>query len=138
MADVQDFVGTWRSERGAPYATMTFTWASTDEGLRGEWLIEGSVPPPNAGTWMSNPGPRRFEMSVGVPTIEDGRVLFTVNNGPYITEFRLLGDDEAIVGAAPDKIPPEFAGPEFQRSIEGHRIKLKRVAHAVPPARHAV
>lgn len=77
-------------------------------------------------------------MSVGAPTIEEGRALFAVNNGPYITEFRLLGDDEAIVGAAPDKIPPEFSGPEFQRSIEGHRIRLKRVAHAVPPTRHAV
>jgi len=65
-------------------------------------------------------------MQVGTPTFEDGRALFTINGGPYITEFRLLGDGEATLGAAPDKIPPEFSGPEFERSIEGHRIRLRK------------
>lgn len=126
MADLQDFVGAWRSERGAPYSTMTFTWVAGADGLRREWVIETAVPPPPAGTWMSNPVPRRHEMQIGPPTIENDRALFTMNGSPYITDFRLLGDDEAIAGAAPDKIPPEFSGPEFQRSIEGHRIRLRR------------
>ena len=126
MRDLQDFVGTWRSERGAPYSTMTFTWAASDDSLLGEWVINASGPPPGAGTWMSNPGPRRRGIQIGPATIEDRRALFTMNGSPYITEFRLLGDDEAIVGAAPDKMPPEFSGPEFQRSIEGHRIRLRR------------
>jgi hypothetical protein len=126
MTDIQDFVGTWRSEGGAPSSTMTFTWALGDDGLQGEWISESSAPPPKATTWMSKPTPRRLEMKVGVPTIEEGRALFTLNGGPYITEFRLLGNGEALVGAAPDKIPPEFSGPEFARSIEGHRIRLRR------------
>lgn len=67
-------------------------------------------------------------MQVGTPTFEERRALFAVNGGPYITEFRLLSDDEAAVGAAPDRIPPEFSGPEYQRSIEGHRVRLTRVS----------
>lgn len=130
MADLQDFVGTWRSERGAPYSTMTFTWVATDDGLRGEWIIEASAPPPGAGTWMSNPGPRRYEMQVGPPTIEEGRALFSLNGGPFGTEFRLIGNDEALLGAAIDKLPPEMAGPEHRRSIEGHRVRLTKVSDA--------
>jgi hypothetical protein len=106
---------------------MTFTWTATDDGLRGEWVIEAAAPPPGAGTWMSNPSPKQLQMQVGVPTLDDGRLLFTINGGPYITEFRLLGGDEAAVGAAPDKIPPEFSGPEFERSIEGHRVRLRKI-----------
>lgn len=113
VADLRDFFGTWRSERGAPYSTMTFTWSATDDGLRGEWIIEASVPPPGEETWMSSPFPRRHEMPIGPPTFEEGRALFTLNG--FITEFRLLGNGEAVVGAAPDKIPPEFSGPAVHR-----------------------
>jgi hypothetical protein len=49
-----------------------------------------------------------------------------VNRGPYLSEFTLISKDEAVVGAAADKLPPEFAGPEHQRSIEGHRVRLLR------------
>jgi hypothetical protein len=132
MADIQDFVGIWRSERGTPYSTQTFTWTTTDDGLRGAWVIEATAPPPGAGSWMSNPKPRRHDMVVGPPTVEDGRALFTLNGGPYITEFLLLGNGEALVGAALDKIPPEFSGPEFARSIEGHRIRLRRSEPSSP------
>ena len=76
-------------------------------------------------------------MRVGVPTVEEGRALFTINGGPYITEFRLLPDGEAAVGAARDKIPPGIFRPEFERSIEGHRVRLTRVSNAVPPTRQA-
>ena len=126
MAGLQDFVGTWHRDGDTPHSTHTFTWTVSDDGLRGEWVIEATAPPPGAGTWMSNPSPRRHEMQIGAPTFEEGRALFTINGGPYITEFRLLGDGEAIVGAAPDKIPPEFSGPELERSIEGHRISLRK------------
>jgi hypothetical protein len=127
MSDLQKFVGTWRSERGAPYSTQTFTWVVADDGLHGQWVIEAAVPPPGERTWMSDPKPMRLEMQIGTPIAEQERVLFTANGGPYLSEFRLAGNDEAVVGAAPDKIPAEFAGPEFARSIEGHRIRLRRV-----------
>jgi hypothetical protein len=126
MVDLQDFVGTWRSERGFPYSTMTFTWVITDDGLRGDWLIEAAAPPPGVDTWRSNPQAMRLQMQVGAPTLEEGRALFTINGGPYLTEFRLLGGGEAAVGAAVDKLPPEMAGPEHQRSIEGHRVRMRK------------
>ncbi len=126
MTDLQKFVGTWRSERGAPFSTQTFTWTLVDEGLRGSWLIEGPAPA-TGNTWISNPKPFHHQMEIGTPIVEEDRVLFTANGGPYVSEFRLVSNDEAVVGAAPDKIPPEFAGPEFARSIEGHRIRLRRM-----------
>ena len=65
-------------------------------------------------------------MQIGDPWLEDGLLLFRVNGGPYITEFRLVGSNEAVIGAAVGKLPPEFAGPEHQRSMEGHRVHLTR------------
>jgi len=65
-------------------------------------------------------------MQVSDPWLEDGLLLFHVNRGPYITEFRLVGSNEAVVGAAVGKVPPEFAGPDHQRSIEEHRVRLTR------------
>lgn len=130
MTNLEDFIGTWRSERGAPYSTMTFIWSAGDEGPRGEWIIEAAAPPPGTATWMSNPRPRSLQMRLGPPTFEADRALFTINDGPYITEFRLIGDREAAVGAAVDKLPPEFSEPEYQRSIEGHRVRLTKVPDA--------
>jgi len=72
----------------------------------------------------------RLQVQVGVPTIEEGRALFSMNGGPFATEFRLIGGSEAIVGAAVDKLPPELSGPEHQRSIEGHRVRMTRVSDA--------
>lgn len=126
MTDLRDFVGTWRAERGAPHSAHTFTWTTTDHGLRGEWIIEAGVPPAGEHTWMSNPEPRRYAMQVGMPTLDEGRLLFDLNRGPFVTEFRLLGEDEAVLGAALDKLPPEFSGPEFQQSAEGHRVRLRK------------
>jgi hypothetical protein len=128
--NVQDFLGIWRSERGAPYSTQTFTWTATDGGLRGECVIEVVAPPPGMGTWMSTAGPRRHDMPIGPPIFEEDRALFTVNNMPYVAEFRLLGNGEAAFGAAMDKLPPELAGPEHQRSIDAHRVRLTRIADA--------
>jgi len=65
-------------------------------------------------------------MQVGDPWLEDGLLLFHLNSGPYVTEFRLVGPDEAVVGAAVHKLPPEFAKPEHQVSIEAHRVHLTR------------
>jgi hypothetical protein len=60
--------------------------------------------------------------------LESGLLLFRLNGGPYISEFRLVASNEAVVGAAMDKLPPEFSGPEHRRMIEGHRVKLIRRA----------
>ena len=65
-------------------------------------------------------------MLVGEPWIEEGLLLFRVNGGPYITEFRLVGPDEAVVGAAVNKLPPELRSPDHKQSIEGHRVRLTR------------
>jgi hypothetical protein len=65
-------------------------------------------------------------MQIGEPQLDEGRLLFHINGGPHWSEFRLVGADEAIVGAAIDKLPPEYAGPEHRRSIEGHRVRLSR------------
>lgn len=36
MADLRDFLGTWRAERGRPFSTHTITWEASDGRLRGE------------------------------------------------------------------------------------------------------
>jgi hypothetical protein len=74
-------------------------------------------------------------MKVGTPTLDGERLLFDVNDGPYATEFRLVGEGEAILGAALDKLPRELAGLEHHRSIEGHRVLLrKHIGAAACPA----
>ena len=40
-------------------------------------------------------------MQIGEPWLEDGVLFFHVNGGPFISECRLLGKAEAVVGAAP-------------------------------------
>ena len=127
MGEMSDFVGTWRAEKGAPLSIHTFTWEDTGTGLRGRWVIEAADSPAVRAAAAAG-RPTRFEMQVGDPWLEDGLLLFHLNGGPYITEFRLVGFNEAVVGAAMDKLPPEFAGPEHRRSIEGHRVQLTRRA----------
>lgn len=124
MGDLQDFVGTWRAERGAPYSTHTFTWEAADASLRGEWIIEATVADRAPSSALARHWPKRVLMQIGEPRLDEGRLLFTVNGGPIVTEFRLLDAGEAVIGAAVDKLPPEFAGPEHQRSIESHRVRL--------------
>lgn len=125
MAELSDFVGTWRAEKGAPLSSHTFVWENTAAGLRGRWIIEAPDSP--ATRAMAAAGrPTRFEMQVGDPWLEDGLLLFHVNSGPYLTEFRLVGPTEAVVGAAISKLPPELAKPEYRRGIEGHRVQLTR------------
>jgi hypothetical protein len=126
MADLGDFVGTWHAERGAPYSTHTFTWTASDDGLRGEWIIEAGPPPAGEHTWLSNPKPMRHQMPVGVPILDKERLLFGSEGSPFLAEFRLVGENEAVVGAAIDKLPPEFTGPEFLQSAEGHRVRLRK------------
>jgi len=125
MGELSDFVGIWRAEKGAPFSTHTFTWESTGTGLRGRWIIEAADSPTTRAAAAAG-GPTRFEMQIGEPWLEDGLLLFHVNGGPYITEFRLVDSNEAVLGAAVGKVPPEFAGPDHQRSIDGHRVQLSR------------
>jgi hypothetical protein len=125
MGELGDFVGTWRAEKRAPFSSHTFMWENTGTGLRGRWIIEAAASPAASAAAASG-RPTRFEMQVSDPWLEDGLLLFHVNGGPYITEFRLVGSNEAVVGAAVSKLPPEFAGPDYQRAIEGHRVQLTR------------
>jgi hypothetical protein len=127
MAGLSDFVGTWRAERGAPFSIHTFTWEDTGTGLRGRWVIE-AADSPAARAAAAAGRPTRIEMQVGDPWLENGLLLFCLNGGPYISEFRLVGSNEAAVGAAMDKLPPELAGPEHRRMIEGHQVQLIRQA----------
>lgn len=125
MGEFGDFIGTWRAAQGPPYSSHTFTWEHTATGLRGRWIIEASNSPA-ARAAAAVRRPAQLEMQVGDPWLEDGVLLFHINGGPYVTEFRLVSANEAVVGAAVAKLPPEFAGPEHQRSIEGHRVRLSR------------
>jgi hypothetical protein len=125
MADLTQFVGTWTADVGSPFSSHTFTWEPEGSRLRGRWLIEApDSPAARAATEAGRPG--RIEMQIGEPWLENGLLLFHVNGGPFVTEFRLVGEDEAVVGAAMNKLPPTFAGPEYSRSIEGHRVRLTR------------
>ena len=125
MAELSDFVGTWRAENWAPLSSHTFMWEQTDAGLRGRWIIEAPDSP--ATRAMAAAGrPTRFEMQVGDPWLEDGLLLFHINGWPDVSEFRLVGPNEAVVGAAISKLPPELTKPEYRRGIEAHRVQLTR------------
>jgi hypothetical protein len=125
MTQLSDFIGTWCASQGPPYSDHTFTWEASTDGLQGRWIIEAPDSP--AAREAARQGrPTRIEIPIGSPWLESGVLLFRLHEGPYISEFRLTGPDEAVVGAAVDKLPAEFVGPEFQRSIEGHRVRLIR------------
>lgn len=126
MANFQDFVGTWRAERGVPFSTHTFTWEAADAGLRGEWTIEATIAGGRESSALVRHWPKRLQMQISEPSLDEGRLLFYVNGGPYVWEFRLLDVGDAELGAAVDKLPPEFAGPEHRQSLEGHRVRLQK------------
>ena len=126
MSDLIRFIGTWKANDGPPYSIHTFTWTPNGSSLRGSWLIEGSV----AARDITSELPTQFEMQIGEPWLEDGLLLLTVNGGPFVTEFRLIGDDEAVVGAALNQLPPHLAGPKHRSSIEAHRVRLTRESPA--------
>ncbi len=125
MNQLRDFIGTWRISRGAPFSDHTFTWHPSADGLQGRWIIE-APDSPAAREAAAQGRPTRIEIQVGSPWLESGVLFFKLHDGPYVSEFRLTGPDEAVVGAAVDKLPAEFAGPEYRRSIEGHRVRLTR------------
>lgn len=125
MADLMRFVGTWRANPGPPLSTHTFTWESEGNRLRGCWVIEAPDSPAARAAALAG-RLVRLEMQIGEPWLEDGLLLFHVNGGPFVSEFRLVGESEAVVGAAVHKLPPQFAGSEHKHSIEGHRVRLTR------------
>jgi hypothetical protein len=125
MVDLTQFVGTWTEDAGPPFSSHTFTWELNGARLRGRWLIAASDSPAARAATESG-RPQRIEMQIGEPWLEDGLLLFHVNGGPFVTEFRLVGQSEAVVGAAVHKLPPQFAAPEHSRSIAGHRVRLTR------------
>jgi hypothetical protein len=129
MSELSDFVGTWHAAKGAPFSTHTFTWEKADTGLRGRWIVEAAESPAARAAAAAGK-PTRLEMQIGEPWLEDGLLLFPVNGSPYPFEFRLVGSNEAVIGAAVSKLPPNLAGPDHQQSIEGHRIRLTRRSEA--------
>ena len=126
MAQLTDFIGTWKAENGPPFSKHTFTWQQLDGHLVGRWILE--VPDAATARAAAAAGrPTRAEMQIGEPWLEDGVLFFHVNGGPFISEFRLLGKAEAVVGAALQKVPPQFAKVAgFERSATGHRVRLTR------------
>jgi hypothetical protein len=126
--DLASFVGTWTAAPGAPSSNHTFTWELHGGGLLGHWIIEAAESPDARAPVLAG-RPMRIEMHIGEPWLEEGVLLFRVNDGPFVTEFRLVGEHEAVVGAAVHK-HPELSGPEFARSIEGHRVRLARQSAA--------
>jgi hypothetical protein len=58
-------------------------------------------------------------MQIGEPWLEDGLLLFHVNGGPYITEFRLVDSNEAVLGAAVGKVPPSSPDPTISGRSTG-------------------
>ena len=128
MVQLTDFIGTWRAENGAPFTSHTFTWALRDGHLVGRWILE--VPDAATARAATAAGrPTWGEMQIGEPWLEDGVLLFHVSGGPFITEFRLLGKAEAVVGAALHKLPQgAFSGYERSaaRSAAAHQVRLLR------------
>lgn len=129
MADVTQFVGTWTEDVGPPFSSHILTWELEGSRLRGRWLIEAPDSPAARAATESG-RPLRIDMQIGESWLEDGLLLFHVNGGPLVAEFRLVGEGEAVVGAAVHKLPLQFAGPECNRSIEGHRVRLTRRSDA--------
>jgi hypothetical protein len=129
MGDLTQFVGTWIADTGAPFSTHTFTWELEGSRLRGRWLIEAPDSPATRAAAAAG-RPLRVELQIGDAWLEGGLLLFHVNGGPFVAEFRLVGQGDAIVGAAVHKLPPQFAEPEHKHSIEGHRVRLARRSEA--------
>lgn len=120
MSNVAQFLGTWISDDGPPFSRHTFTWVQQGGHLRGRWLIEASGIPRPASVQT-----RQGELQIGEPWLEKDVLLFHVNGGPFVTEFRIVGEQEAIVGAAVHTLPAQFAG-VHHRTIEGHRVRFMR------------
>ena len=129
MTGFNEFIGTWRAEEGAPYSSHTFTWELAGGEVSGRWIIE-AADSPGARAAATAGNPTRFEMRVGKPWLEDGLLLFYLNDGPFVTEFRLFSRNDAVVGAAVHKLPREFAAPEHRQSIEAHRVRFVRKPEA--------
>jgi hypothetical protein len=125
VADLIDFVGTWRAEGGSPFSTHTFTWESEDARLHGLWLVE-APDSPAARAAAAAGKPLRIEMQISDAWLEDGLLLFRVNGVPFVSEFRLVGEGVAVVGAAVHTLSGQFAYADHKRSIEGHRVRLTR------------
>ena len=124
MADLTDFAGTWTACKGAPFSKHRFTWQLEGDHLEGRWVIEaGDSRAARAAAAAGQP--TRSECPIRECRLDGSRVLFQQSSGPFVSEFRLVSDHEAVVGAAVDQLPPEFVQ-KFGRSIEGHRVMLTR------------
>jgi hypothetical protein len=121
MADTATFVGTWKGGHRSGLSFATITWTLEGGELRGQWIIEPSDP-----SRVPEGMPEQIDMKIVEAWVEDGVVLFRTENSPWPAEFRLVGDDEAVVGGAVDKLPPKIRERLTQRAIEGHRFHVRR------------
>jgi hypothetical protein len=129
MSDLTHFVGSWVADAGAPFSTHTFTWELEGSRLRGRWLIEAPDSPATRAVAAAG-RPLRIELQIGDAWLEDGLLLFHVNEGSLVAEFRLVSESDAIVGAAVHKLPFQVSASAHKQSIEGHRVRLARRSEA--------
>jgi hypothetical protein len=104
----------------------TFTWEWDGVELRGRWVIE-MPDSPQARAAAEAGRPTHIEMPVGRTLLEDGVLLFHYSYPSFAMEFRLVDEGEAVVGTAMHKLEGS-PGPDLARSIEGHRVRLRRDA----------
>ncbi len=112
--DLSAFVGTWKNVAEPPLSAHTLTWQIRDDQLLGRWIVEGTV---DANT--------SFEVPVSDPWVENGVVFFHIPSSQWPSEFRLVGDGEALLGGARDKMPADLAE-IFRQSIDSHRMRFFR------------
>jgi hypothetical protein len=123
-SDLDPFLGVWRATPGAPRSNHTFTWRWDGVELAGRWQID--VPDsPQAREAAAAGKPTSFEMPVGRAWLDDGVILFRQFGLGFVSEFRLVTADQAVVGAAVHKLEG-IVDPDMARSIGGHRVTLYR------------
>ena len=126
-SDFDRFVGVWRASPGLPMSDHTFTWTWDGVELCGRWVVE-MPDSPQARAAAEAGKPTKFEMPVDRALLENGVLLFHYTDAAsFAMEFRLVDEDEAVVGTAVHKLEGS-PGPDLARSIEGHRVKLRRDA----------
>jgi hypothetical protein len=125
-SDLDRFLGVWRANPGIPLSNHTFTWHWDGVELRGRWLI-AMADSPKARAAIETGHPREIEMPVGRTRLEDGMILFYSDERGFVMEFRLVTEDEAVVGAAVHKLEGVLPS-DLARSIEGHRVRFRRGA----------
>jgi hypothetical protein len=133
MRDAAPFLGTWTSTGVPPHSSFLFTWSLSNGRLTGHMTITPSDPATEQRARAAG-SPSRLEQTFDDVEVDGRRLLIRTpsrpGQTPFLSEFRLLDDTTAVMGAAVDRLPGEYRKPEFRRSFEGHRVTYTR--HAPP------